>query len=349
VKQNALGTLGAIAERAGGRVVGDAAVRVERLAAVDDAGPDALTFATDARYLKAALASAAAAVLTDDALLEDGADYPKPIVAVPSARVALAALLAALEPPRPRGPYRHPSAVVDPTAQVAEDAYLAPHVVVGAGAAVGAGTVLAAGVVIGAEARIGRDCLLHPHAYVADRCALGDRVVLQAGAIVGSDGFGFAFVDGRLQKIPQVGTVQLGDDVEIGAHTCIDRAQTGVTTIGNGTKIDNLCQIGHNARIGEHTALAAQTGLAGTTTIGSFVQVGGQSAFKGHITVGSRVTIAGASHIWGDVPDGAFVSGRPAQNHRDELRLQAYFHRLPKLYARVEALEREREPDPPGE
>jgi UDP-3-O-[3-hydroxymyristoyl] glucosamine N-acyltransferase len=136
-----------------------------------------------------------------------------------------------------------------------------------------------------------------------------------------------------------VGSVELGDDVEIGANTCVDRAQTGVTSIGDGTKIDNLCQIGHNSRIGKHTAIAAQTGLAGTTIIGDYVQVGGQSAFKGHITVGSRVVIAGASHIWGDIPDGIMVSGRPARAHREELRGQALLRKLPKLFARVEALE----------
>jgi UDP-3-O-[3-hydroxymyristoyl] glucosamine N-acyltransferase len=188
---------------------------------------------------------------------------------------------------------------------------------------------------------LGADCLFHPHAYLADRCTAGDRVVLQAGAIIGSDGFGWAFLDGRLVKIPQIGIVTLGDDVEIGANTCIDRAQTGVTSVGTGTKIDNLCQIGHNSRIGSHTAIAAFGGMAGTTTIGDYVQVGGQTMFKGHITVGDRAIIAGGSHVWGDVPDGAFLSGRPAQNHRDEVRLQAYLRRLPKLIARVDALEKQ--------
>jgi UDP-3-O-[3-hydroxymyristoyl] glucosamine N-acyltransferase len=172
-----------------------------------------------------------------------------------------------------------------------------------------------------------------------DRCTAGDGVVLQAGAVVGSDGFGYVFVDGRFAKIPQVGNVELGDDVEIGANACVDRAQTGATRIGTGTKIDNLVQIGHNCRIGSHCAVAAQVGMAGSTNLGDYVLVGGQSAFKGHITVGSRVTIAGATHVWGDVPDGAFVSGRPAQDHRDELRQQVRLRRLGKLYERVEALE----------
>ena len=334
-----LGTLGDLAERTGGRVVGDPATAIARIAAVDEADATALTFAVDARYLRGALASRAGAVLADEALVEPDRTYEKPILAVPSARVALAALLAALEPPRPRGPFVHPTAAVDPSAQLGADVWVGPQVAIGAGARVGDRTVLQAGVVIGADAAVGTDCLFHPRAYLADRCIAGDRVVLQAGAVIGSDGFGWAFLDGRLVKIPQVGIVTLGDDVEIGANTCVDRAQTGVTSVGDGSKIDNLCQIGHNSSIGKHSALAAFAGLAGTTEIGDYVRVGGQSVFKGHMKVGNRVTIGGGSHVWGDVEDDAFVSGRPAQNHRDEVRLQAYIRRLPKLNARVDALE----------
>jgi UDP-3-O-[3-hydroxymyristoyl] glucosamine N-acyltransferase len=340
VNANPLGTLGVLAERTGGRVIGDPATVIERIAAVDDADPVTLTFAVDERYLRTALASKAGAVLTDDALVSEAEVYAKPILTVPSARVALAALLAALEPPRPRGPFVHPTAAVDPSAVLGAEVWIGPQVALGAGARVGDRSVLAAGVVIGAEAALGADCFFHPRAYLADRCVAGDRVVLQAGAVVGSDGFGWAFLDGRLVKIPQIGIVTLGDDVEIGANTCIDRAQTGVTSIGTGTKIDNLCQIGHNSRIGRHSAVAAFAGLAGTTTIGDYVRVAGQVVFRGHMTVGDRATIGGGSHVWGDVPEGAFVTGRPVQNHRDEVRLQALIRRLPKLFARVDALER---------
>ncbi len=200
--------------------------------------------------------------------------------------------------------------------------------------------MLHAGVVVGAGAVAGTDCLFHPRAYLADRCVAGDRVVLQAGAVIGSDGFGWAFVDGRPLKIPQIGIVELGDDVEVGANTCIDRAQTGMTSIGEGTKIDNLCQIGHNSRIGRNSVIAAFAGLAGTTEIGDNVLVAGSALFKGHVKVGNRVIIGGASHIWGDVPDGAFVTGQPAQPHREHLRLQAFLRKLPKLFARVDALEK---------
>jgi UDP-3-O-[3-hydroxymyristoyl] glucosamine N-acyltransferase len=165
---------------------------------------------------------------------------------------------------------------------------------------------------------------------------------LHAGCVIGSEGFGWAFVGERSERIPQVGNVVLEDDVEIGANTCIDRAQTGSTLIGAGTKIDNLVQIGHNCRIGKHCVIAALTGLAGSTVIGDRVKVAGQAGFKGHIEVGSDVTIAGRSGVWSSVADGATISGNPAQDHRDELRREVMIRRLPKLFARVEALERAR-------
>ena len=335
-----LGTLAAIALRTGGRVVGDADVRVARFAAVDDADEQTLTFATDQRYLHAALASRAAAILVADALIDAGASYAKPLVAVASPRVALADLLRAFERPRPVGPFVHPTAIVDAAAAIGADVWIGPLVVVGPGASIGARTVLAAGVVIGADARIGEDAMLHPRAYVAERCVLGDRVVLQAQAVIGGEGFGWAFLDGVLQRIPQIGIVELADDVEIGVNTCVDRAQTGVTSIGRGTKIDNLCQIGHNCRIGAHSAIAALSGLAGTTTIGDHVQVGGHVGFGGHLTVGSRVKIGGGAKVWGDIGDGETVSGEPARKHRDNLRIQAYIRRLPKLFDRVDTIER---------
>jgi len=332
-----LGTLDELAARVGGRVAGDGSVRIERIASVGDAVAGALTFATDERYLAGALASAASAVLIDEGLAP--ADPSKPLLLVPSARVALASLLQMLRPPRPKAG-RHPSAVVEDGAIVAEDAHLGPHAYVGRDAVVGARAILETGAYVGARAKIGADAWLRPQARVMDDCVVGERVALFPGATIGSEGFGWAFVDGRLERIPQVGNVVLGDDVEIGANSCVDRAQTGSTTIGDGTKIDNLVQIGHNCRIGKHDAIAALCGLAGTTTIGDHTLVAGMAGFKGHITIGSRVTVAGASQVWGDVPDGIMVSGAPASEHRERLRKEVTLRNLPKLIARVEALER---------
>ncbi len=313
-------TLNELANRVGGRVVGDGSVPIARIASVEEAGDDALTFATSEAYFVTACSSKAAAVLVDESLGARSA--PKPLLVVGNARAALGQLLEALRPSRPRGPFRHPSAVIAPDARLAGDVYVEAHAYIGSGASIGAGTVVGAG------------------AYVADGCVVGDRAVLHPGCVIGSDGFGWAFVDGQPQRIPQVGNVVLEDDVEIGANSCIDRAQTGSTVVGAGTKIDNLVQIGHNCRIGKHCVIASQTGLAGSTVIGDYVRVGGQAGFNGHITVGSDVTIAGGSGIWGDVEDGVTISGNPAQHHRDELRRQVMLRKLPKLFDRVEALER---------
>ncbi|HEV3090286.1 MAG TPA: UDP-3-O-(3-hydroxymyristoyl)glucosamine N-acyltransferase [Candidatus Cybelea sp.] len=341
-----LGTLDELAAAVNGRVLGDGSTRVARIASVDEAGPDTLTFATTAAYLAAACEGAAAAVLVDESLASQSC--PKPLLIVANARRALGELLAALRPPRPRGPFRDPSAIVAGDAVLADDAYVDAHAYVGSGAVIGLGSVVGAGAYVGENVRIGQEVWLRPRAVVMPGCALGDRVVLHPGSVIGSDGFGWAFVDGRAQRIPQVGNVVLEDDVEIGANSCVDRGQTGSTVIGAGTKVDNLVQIGHNCRIGKHCVIASLTGLAGSTTIGDYVMVGGQTGFKGHVSVGSRVTIAGQSAIWHDVEDGATISGRPAIGHRDELRRQVMFRKLPKLFDRVEALERDAPRRPKG-
>jgi UDP-3-O-[3-hydroxymyristoyl] glucosamine N-acyltransferase len=315
-------------------------VVIAGVTAVDEAAVDALTFATDERYLAAALASKAAAVLVDAALAP--AESLKPLLVVENARLALAQLLASLRPPMPRGPFRHPTAAIDPEADVAEDAYIGAQAYVGPGARVGRSSVIDVGAYVGANASVGESTWLHPRATLMEGCVVGDRAVLHAGCVIGSEGFGWAFIDGRLQRIPQVGNVVLDDEVEIGANTCIDRGQTGSTRIGTGTKIDNLVQIGHNCRIGKHCAFAALTGLAGSTTVGDYVKVAGQVGTRGHMTIGSRVTIAGKTGVWADVPDGAMISGNPGRDHREDLRREVMIRKLPKLVARVDALERER-------
>lgn len=334
-----LGTLAELAERVSGRVIGNGNVAIARIASVDEAGEDALTFATGEKFFAGALRSKAAAVLVDAALVGPATEASKPLLVVSSARAALAQLLRAFDRPRPRGPFRHPTALVDQSARLAPDVYVGSLVYVGPDASVGAGTVLEAQSHVGAGSALGEGCTLFPHAVVMDGCVLGDRVILHPGAVVGSEGFGYVLVDGRFERIPQIGNVVLGDDVEIGANSCVDRAQTGSTRIGRGTKVDNLCQIGHNCKIGENSAFAALCGLAGSTVVGDYTQVGGQAGFKGHITIGSRVKIGGQSGVWNDVPDDAFVSGRPARPHTDDLRREVMVRNLPKLLARVDALE----------
>ena len=332
-----LGTLDELASRVGGRVVGNGGVRIARVSTVEEAGDDALTFATSNVYLTAALASAAAAILVEESLAGAAG---KPLLVVENARHALAQLLAELKPRRPQGPFCHPSAAIEADADLAADVYVGPHAYIGRRATIGSGAVIGPGVYIGDDVSIGESVWIHARASIFPGTRIGNRVVLHAGCVIGSDGFGWAFVEDRSERIPQIGNVVLEDDVEIGANTCIDRAQTGSTRIGAGTKIDNLVQVGHNCRIGKHCVIAALTGLAGSTVIGDYVKVAGQVGFKGHVTVGSGVTIAGQSGVWKDVADGATVSGNPAHDHRDELRREVMIRKLPKLFDRVEALER---------
>jgi len=335
-----LGTLDELAARIGGRVVGDGSVRVALVATIDEAGTDALTFATSEAYLAQALAGKAAAILVEGALSNEASS--KPLIVVENVRHALAQLLESLRPARPAGPFLHPTAAVEADAHLAPDVYVGAHAYVGHDVVIGSAGIVEAAAFVGDRTIIGESVWIHPRASVMPGVRIGDRVVLHSGCVIGSDGFGWAFVDGRAERIPQIGNVVLEDDVEVGANSCIDRAQTGSTRIGAGTKIDNLVQIGHNCRIGKHCVIAALTGLAGSTVIGDYVKVAGQVGFKGHVTVGSGVTIAGQSGVWRDVADGATVSGNPAHDHREQLRQEVMIRKLPKLFDRVEELERSR-------
>jgi UDP-3-O-[3-hydroxymyristoyl] glucosamine N-acyltransferase len=335
-----LGTLEELARRVGGRIVGDGGVRIARVAGIEEAGEDALTFATTDAYFALALASKAAAILVEAPLVQD--PTAKPLLVVENARQALAQILASSRSPRPKGPFRHPTAVIESDARLADDVYVDAYAYIGSAATIGRGSIVGAAAFVGDGVCIGESVWIHTRACIMSGTQIGNRVVLYPGCVIGSDGFGWAFAGGRSERIPQVGNVVVEDDVEIGANSCVDRAQTGSTRIGAGTKIDNLVQIGHNCRVGKHCLIAALTGLAGSTVIGDHVKVAGQVGFKGHVTVGSRVTIAGQAGIWGDIADDVTVSGRPAQDHQAELRQKVMIRRLPKLFDRVEALERSR-------
>jgi UDP-3-O-[3-hydroxymyristoyl] glucosamine N-acyltransferase len=338
-----LGTLADLQTRVGGRIVGDASVAIARISAIDEATGDALTFATDEKYYAAALSSAAAAVLVDASVPVDEAAATKPLLVIENARAALATFLAALKTPRPRGPFEHPTAVIEDGAVIGERVYIGAGAYVGAHAKIGDGTTISAGAYVGGDVTIGEETWLHPRATVHERCIVGARVVLHSGCVIGSEGFGWAFIDGRLERIPQVGNVVLDDEVEVGANTCIDRAQTGSTSVGRGTKIDNLVQIGHNCRIGKHCAIAAQTGFAGSTTVGDFVKIAGQVGTRGHMHIGTGATIAGRTAVWGDVEEGAMISGSPGRDHKEELRNQVNIRKLSEMFKRIAELERERE------
>jgi UDP-3-O-[3-hydroxymyristoyl] glucosamine N-acyltransferase len=311
------------------------------VAGIEEAAPGDLTFLGHARYRPALEETRASAILAPPGI-------PCPprlaVVRVRDPYRALQLILQWFDPGPPLvAPGVHPTAVVHPSAELGEGVGIGPLAVVEAGARVGARTAVGAGCYVGEAAVLGEDCYLHPHAYVGRRCVLGDRVILQPAAVVGSDGFGYAFVEGRYRRIPQIGIVVIGDDVEIGANACIDRATLGATRVERGTKIDNLVQVAHNVAIAEDSALAAQSGVAGSTRLGKRVRLGGQAGVIGHIRVGDGAQVGAQAGVIGDVPPGVTVSGYPARPHREALRAEAALRRLPDLARRVRALEERRD------
>jgi UDP-3-O-[3-hydroxymyristoyl] glucosamine N-acyltransferase len=262
------------------------------------------------------------------------------LIRVGNPRLAFAESLALFHPPPSPPAGVHPSAVVEPGAVVDPTASVAAFCFVGAGARIGARAVLHPFVFVGTKATIGDETLLHPGVIVRERVCLGARVIVHSGAVIGSDGFGYVF-DGRgHRKIPQVGTVEIGDDVEIGAGTTIDRATTGTTRIGCGTKVDNLVQIGHNVTIGDHVIVVSQVGISGSVTIGDGAVIAGQVGIGDHVTVGAGARIVGQAGIMRDVAAGATVSGFGPQRHSDFLKSQAVFEQLPQMRRRLIELEK---------
>ena len=256
--------------------------------------------------------------------------------------LAFAQAMAAAAPPAPPfQPGVHPTAVVHPSCRFDPAATaIGPHVTIEADTAIGDGTTLGAGCFLGLGVQVGTGCLLHPRVTVLNRCLLGHRIILHSGVVIGADGFGFELVGGRREKIPQVGIVQIDDDVEIGANSCVDRARFGKTHIGAGTKIDNLVQIGHNVVIGKHCVIAAQTGIAGSTRLHDGVIIGAQSGITGHIELASGVTIGARSSAGKSLHQPGIYMGDHAEPMRRMLRIMAALHQLPELVQRLRRLEK---------
>jgi UDP-3-O-[3-hydroxymyristoyl] glucosamine N-acyltransferase len=232
--------------------------------------------------------------------------------------------------------------VIDPTASLGENVTVFPHVYVGAGARVRQGTVLYPGVFLGNEVEVGEECVLHPQVTVYEGCRLGDRVIVHAGVVIGSDGFGYAGEGVERVKIPQIGVVEIHDDVEIGANCTIDRATLGKTVIGAATKIDNLVHIAHNVTVGKHSLIIAQTGVAGSTRIGNEVILAGQVGVLNHLEIGDRAKVGPKSGVAQSIPPGAIMSsGIHAVPHDEWRRIVALLHRLPKLWSAILSLKRE--------
>ncbi|MCP5520394.1 MAG: UDP-3-O-(3-hydroxymyristoyl)glucosamine N-acyltransferase [Verrucomicrobiales bacterium] len=312
-------------------------VALTGFAPADSAQAGHVTFAENEAYLSRASGSAASAVIVP----EPAACPGKTLIRVTNPRVAFALALEVFFPEAKPAPGIHPSAVVAATAQVDPSAHIGPHCVVGERVTLGAGVVLLAGNTIGDDCVIGRDSRLFANATLYPRTTLGERVRVHAGAVLGSDGYGYVFDHGAHRKVPQVGTVVVGNDVEIGANVTIDRGALGPTVIGDGTKIDNLVQLGHNVVLGKHCLLVSQVGIAGSTRVGDYTTMAGQVGVAGHLNIGSQVTLAAKSGLMHNIPDGEKWMGIPAAPISETKRRLIAIQRLPELVRRLKELERE--------
>ena len=329
--------LGELASKLGAELRGDAELEVTGVKGIQDAGPTEVTFVANPRYTPLARATKAAAVLVEPEFQEIAA----PTLRIKNPYLAFSRALGLFYQPPAYAPGIHPTAVIDPTAHIGEGAHIGAYVVVGPQVRLGPHATLLPHVVLYTGVHAGSNLFAHAHAVVRENCILGDDITLENGAIVGADGFGFAKNElGHWEKIPQSGPVRLGNRVDVQANACVDRATVGATEIGDGSKIDNLVQVGHGSRIGENTLLCAQTGLAGSSVIGNNVILAGQTGIAGHCTVGDGAILTAQSAVSHDVPPGKMISGSPGFDNRVWLRAVTIFQRLPELLKRLDRLEK---------
>jgi UDP-3-O-[3-hydroxymyristoyl] glucosamine N-acyltransferase len=325
-----------LAKQLNGEVVGDGCVKISGFAPATTAKPGDLTFAENEKFFAAAELSAASAILVDG----NFQSVNKVLIRVKNARIAFAKALPLFFPEPEFKPGIHPTAVVDSSAQIDPSAHIGPHCAIGAKVKIGARTVLEGGNHVGAESVMGDETRIFPNVtnYAATR--IGNRVRIHAGSVIGSDGFGYVFDSGFHRKISQIGNVVIHDDVEIGANVTIDRGALGPTTIGKGTKIDNMVQIAHNVTIGEHCLIISQTGIAGSTKIGNYVTIAGQVGLAGHLKIGDRAVIAAQSGVMNDIGEGEKWFGSPAQPDRQMKRQLIAAQQLPELLRRLAEIDK---------
>ncbi len=329
-------TLQELAHLVGGKVEGDGALEVAGIASLEDAGEGEITFVADRKHASRLEKTRASAVILPPSL---------PSVSIPAIRTSNPYLAYAKaqsffqeRPYVPRGV--DPRAFVGARVKMGKDVSIYPFVYVAEGCEIGDRVVLHPGVYLGDSVRLGEGSILYPNVAVMDRCILGKRVVIHAGTVIGSDGFGFARDGAAYVRIPQVGIVVVDDDVEIGANCCVDRAAMGKTWLKRGVRTDNLVQVGHNVTIGEDTILVAQVGIAGSTEVGDRAALGGQVGVIGHIKIGDGAMIGAQSGVAQDVAPGQILSGSPAFPHREWLKAQAVFPKLPEMKKLLGGLER---------
>jgi UDP-3-O-[3-hydroxymyristoyl] glucosamine N-acyltransferase len=325
-----------LAERLACQLEGDGEIDVAGVAAIQDAGPSDVTFVANPKYASAVATTRAAAVIARP----DVSAGRSAMLRTDEPYLAFARAVGLFAPVWRPAAGIHPLTSIAGDARIGRDVSIGPFVAIGEGARIGDRSVIFANVTIGAGATVGAECILHSNVSVRERVTIGDRVILQNGVVVGSDGYGFVRrADGTHEKIPQVATVVVEDDVELGANTTVDRPAVGETRISAGTKIDNLVQIGHGVTVGRNVLMAAQVGIAGSTDIGDDVMFGGQVGVGGHLTVGKGAVAVGQSGVTNSLEPGAAVAGYPAIDGREWRKASVIFRRLPELKKRIEELE----------
>lgn len=329
-------TLKEIAQLIEGSVIGNDSVEITGVCGIKEAKEGDITFVANPKYISLMKQTKASAIITTP----DVKKGPKPLILTENPSLAFAKLLS-LVAPNEVTHFKgiHPTVIIGNNVKFGQDVAIQPYVVIEDNAEIGDNTAIYSGVFIGHHTKIGKDTIIYPHVSIRERISIGDRVIVHSGSVIGSDGFGFATIKGLHHKIPQIGTVIIEDDVEIGSNVTIDRARFDKTLIKHGTKIDNLVQIAHNVIIGENTIVVAQTGISGSTIIGKNVTLAGQSGIIGHITIGDNAVVAAQAGVTKSVPDNTCVSGYPAKQHKKAKRINACVQKLPDLYKLVNELE----------
>lgn len=332
-------TLREIASFLGAEVAGNAGTVITGVSGIKEARKGDITFLANTKYLSLLEETKASAVILSRKIKIGNLSMSFIVTEEPSLAFAkIVSWLAPCQIQHPKG--IHPTALIGKGVFLGKEIALGPYVVVGDNVSIGDRTIVYSGSFIGDDTKIGADTLIYPNVSVRERISIGSRVIIHSGTVIGSDGFGFVSVDGRHHKIPQTGTVEIGDDVEIGANVTIDRARFDKTIVGKGTKIDNLVQIAHNVIIGENTLIISQVGISGSTVIGNNAVLAGQAGFVGHITIGDGAIIAAQAGVTKSVSANTFVSGYPARPHSEAKKVNACLQRLPRLYEEVSALKK---------
>lgn len=325
-----------IAAFLGGELVGDPNIVITGISGIKEAKEGDITFLANSKYTPLMHMTSASAIITS----RDVKESSKAFIRTDNPSVAFTKavnLIAPKEISHPKG--IHETAVISKSAKLGKNVAVGAYVVIEDNVQIQDGAIIYSGCYIGSSTKMGKNCIIYPNVTIREAIEIGDRVIIHSGAAIGSDGFGFAMVKGVQHKIPQIGTILIEDDVEIGSNSTVDRARFDKTIIGRGTKIDNLVQIGHNVVTGENCIMVAQAGVAGSVTLGKNVIVAGQAGLVGHIRIGDNTIIAGQAGVTKSIPSNEKVSGYPARPHKEAKRVNACLQRLPDLYKRIKGLE----------